>query len=182
MHCFDTEFSIRKYKCVGDILEAYVAKRLPAYEARRLRQLEQLSAQVQELDAKRAFLTAILEDRLVLMKKSDEEIVAGLKTCGIPPLSDRANPDKVESYEFVLRLRIDRVKASAIAELEKDALAKRGEMEELEKATPANMWLSDLADFRTVWTAYKEDRVATMAIGGETAIAIKKKRVVIKKK
>lgn len=184
MHCFDTEFSIHKYKCVGDILEAYVAKRLPLYEARRLKQLEQLAAQVQELDAKRAFLTAILEDRLVLMKKTDEEIVAGLKTCGIPPLSDPANPDKVESYEFVLRLRIDRVKASAIAELEKDALAKRGEMEALEKATPATMWLSDLADFRKGWTAYKEDRVATMAIGGEMAAASegKKKRVVIRKK
>jgi DNA topoisomerase-2 len=184
MHCFDTEFSIHKYRCVGDILEAYVAKRLPAYEARRLRQLEQLSAQVQELDAKRAFLTAILEERLVLMKKTDEEIVANLKTCGIPPLSDPANPDKVDSYEFVLRLRIDRVKASAIAELEKDALLKRAEMELLEKATPATMWLSDLADFRTAWSAYKEDRIATMAVGGETATAsgLKKKRVVIKKK
>jgi hypothetical protein len=169
---------------VGDILEAYVAKRLPAYEARRLKQLEQLSAQVQELDAKRAFLTAILEERLVLMKKTDEEIVAGLKTCGIPPLSDPANPDKVDSYEFVLRLRIDRVKASAITELEKDASNKRAEMEDLEKATPAAMWLSDLADFRKVWTTYKENRVATMAVGGETAAASegKKKRIMIKKK
>ena len=184
MHCFDTEFSIRKYRCVGDILEAYVAKRLPLYEARRLKQLEQLSAQVQELDAKRAFLTAILEERLVLMKKTDEEIVTGLKTCGIPPLSDPSSPDKVDSYEFVLRLRIDRVKASAIAELEKDASNKRAEMEELEKATPAAMWLSDLADFRKAWTIYKENRLATMAIGGETVAASggKKKRVVIRKK
>jgi hypothetical protein len=57
-------------------------------------------------------------------------------------------------------------------------------MEELEKATPAAMWLEDLADFRTAWTAYKEDRMATMAVGGETAAASggKKKRVVIKKK
>jgi len=57
-------------------------------------------------------------------------------------------------------------------------------MEELEKATPANMWLSDLADFRKVWTAYKEDRMATMAVGTETAVASggKKKRIVIKKK
>ena len=184
MHCFNADFTIQKYKCIGDILEAYVAKRLPAYEARRLKQLEQLSAQVQELDAKRAFLKAILEERLVLMKKTDEEIVANLKTCGIPPLSEPTQPDKLDSYEFVLRLRIDRVKASAIEDLEKDAATKRSEMEALEKATPAMMWLSDLDEFKKAWTAYKEDRMATMAVGGETAAASggKKKRVVIKKK
>jgi hypothetical protein len=107
-----------------------------------------------------------------------------MKTCGIPTLSDPSQPDKVDSYEFVLRLRIVRVKASAIAELEKDALVKRGEMEELEKATPGMMWLSDLADFRKAWTAYKEDRLVTMAVGSEATAASegKKKRVVIRKK
>lgn len=84
MTCFDSDFNIVKYKTVGDILENFVEKRLPLYETRRLSILETLQKQIDELDAKRRFIQAILDDKLVLQKKSDEEIVAGLKACNIP--------------------------------------------------------------------------------------------------
>ena len=183
MHCFNTDFTIQKFDCIGDILEAYVSKRLPAYEARRLRQLEGLLVEVTEMDAKRAFLKAILEGRLELMRRTDEQIVAGLKTCGIPPLSEPEQSDSIKAYEYVLRLRIDRVKASAIEELERDAGAKRAEMVELEKATPAGMWLEDLEEFQVAWNTYKAARIDVMASGAVgVASGGKKKRVVMKKK
>ena len=162
MHGFNTDFSIEKYNCIGDILEAFVAKRLPAYEARRVAQLTQLLREITELEAKRAFLSAILEDRLVLMRKSDEEIVAGLKACGIPPLSDPSKADATEGYDYVLRMRIDRVKASAIADLDEQVAIKRAEIAALEATTPAAMWLADLAAFEAAWARYKAAREAEL--------------------
>jgi hypothetical protein len=156
-----------------------VAKRLPAYEARRVAQLEQLVREITELEAKRAFIAAILEDRLVLMRKSDEEIVAGLKACGIPPLSDPSKADAVEGYDYVLRLRIDRVKASAIAELDEQVAGKRAEIAALEATTPAAMWLNDLATFETAWSRYKAAREADLA---GTGVVSAKKPVVRRKK
>jgi len=182
MHCFDAEFAIRKFDCIGDVLEAFVTQRLPAYEQRRVKQLEQLVKEVTELEAKRAFLKAILEDRLILMKKTDEEIVAGLKTCGIPPLSDPTDPDSVSSYEYVLRLRIDRVKASAVLELEKEVEERHAVQRGLEGMTPAAMWLKDLEEFRSAWLVYKEARAAEMAVSGTKEPTTKKKRLVIRKK
>lgn len=174
---------IKKFKCIGDILETFVERRLPAYEARRLRILELLVKEMRELEAKKAFLLAILEGRLELMRKTDEEIVEGLKSCGIPPLSDPTAVDSVEGYEYVMRMRIDRVKASAVTDLDREVAIKMAEVERLEKETPATMWLSDLADFEAAWAKYGINRETDLhkgcvEVGGGGG---KKKRVVIRK-
>lgn len=178
MCCFDTDFTIQRYATIGDILEAFVAKRLPAYAQRRLLLLEALQKNLTELEAKRAFLTAILEGRLDLMRKTDEAIVEGLKTVGIPPLSKPEAPDTVEAYDYVLRLRIDRVKASAVEALDKEVAVLRAQKEELEASTPAALWASDLDEFEAAWTRHLEVRVAAQAMTGKS---VAKKTVVRKK-
>jgi predicted RNase H-like nuclease (RuvC/YqgF family) len=160
MTCFDTEFNIVKYKTIGDALEAYVEKRLPMYETRRRSLLEILRRQIQELDAKRRFIQAILDERLVLQKRSDEDIVADLKACEIPALSCIERPDEYDSYEFVLKMRIDRVKQSAVIELDKQLGEKQGEIDALERETATSLWLSDLGEFEEAWTRYGEARKA----------------------
>jgi DNA topoisomerase-2 len=183
MCCFDADFTIQKYGTIGDILEAFITQRLPSYEVRRTKQLELIRKEVTELEAKKAFLKAILDGKLDLMRKTDEQIVAGLKACGIPALSDPSAVDSVDGYEYVLRLRIDRVKQSAIDELNKQVDDRKVAKEALEKQTPSAMWLSDLEDFEIAWSKYITERVASsaeIATGGATGGT--KKRVVRKTK
>ena len=177
-------FVIQKFKCVGDIIEAFVEQRLPAYEARRVRILEVLVKEMRELEAKKAFLEAILDGRLELMRKTDEEIVEGLKACGIPPLSDPARADEIEGYDYVLRMRIDRVKAKAVADLEEEVRKRQEEVARLERETPANMWLSDLTDFEAAWDRYSTVRADEMrkGCGDVGAGGGKKRRAPAKKK
>jgi DNA topoisomerase-2 len=160
MTCFDTEFRLVKYPTVGDMMEAFVEKRLPMYEARRQHQMDMLKRQMVELDAKRQFIQAILDERLVLQKRSDEEIVAGLKECEIPPLSNLEKPDEYDSYDFVLRMRIDRLKQSAVIELDEAIGVKQGEIEHLESQTAASLWLTDLTELEEAWKKYSELRTA----------------------
>jgi DNA topoisomerase-2 len=171
MTCFDSDFNIVKYKTIGDILEAFVEKRLPLYEARRLSILDTLKRQIEELDAKRRFIQAILDDTLVLQKKTDEEIVEGLKRCAIPPLSGRDAPDSVDSYEYVLRMRIDRVKKSAVIELDTQISEKQAEIERLEAETGASLWLTDLAEFDECWKKFATDRIGEVAASTEPKVA-----------
>jgi DNA gyrase/topoisomerase IV subunit B len=159
MTCFDADFAIVKYKTIGDMLEAFVEKRLPLYEARRDNLLNILRVQMEELDAKRRFIQAILDGRLELQKKSDEEIVAGLKACNIPPLSNRDKPDEYDSYDYCVRMRIDRVKQAAVIELDRQLAEKRAEMEHLEAETGRSLWLSDLDDLEVAWKQYSQIRV-----------------------
>ncbi len=152
MTCFDTDFNIVKYKTIGDIMEAFIEHRLPLYEERRQKILETLKKQIEELDARRRFIQAILDERLVLQKKTDEEIVAGLKACGIPPLSNPDAPDEYDSYEYCVKMRIDRVKKAAVIELDSQIADKQGEIEHLEGETASSLWLADLEEFETAWT------------------------------
>jgi len=160
MTCFDADFNIVKYKTVGDLMEAFIEKRLPLYEARRLSILETLKRQIEELDAKRRFIQAILDERLILQKKTDEEIVAGLQACDIPPLTNPSAPDEYDSYEYVMRMRIDRVKKSAVIELDSQIADKQTEIARLEAETASSLWLTDLSEFEEAWKRYSEVRVA----------------------
>ena len=182
MTCFNTEFNIVKYKTVGDILEAFLEKRLPMYEARRLKLLEVLAGQMRELDAKRRFIQALLDERLVLQKKSDEEIVEGLKACDIPALSNLEMPDEYDSYDYVLRMRMDRVKQSAVVELDAQLEEKRTEKERLEADTGSSMWLADLEAFRLAWVQYSAERVASsLSIATSEAKVVKKRKPTVSK-
>jgi DNA topoisomerase-2 len=158
MTCFDTKFNIVKYKTIGDILEEFVNTRLPLYETRRLCILETLTRQIEELDAKRRFIQAILDGKLELQRKTDEQIVEGLKSCNIPALSNPSAPDAYDSYDYVTKMRIDKVKQSAIIEMDKHIVEKKVEIERLENETAQSLWLSDLNDFEEAWKVYSQHR------------------------
>jgi DNA topoisomerase-2 len=160
MTCFDNEFNIVKYKTIGDLLEAFVQKRLPMYEARRVMMLDVLQKAMVELDAKRRFIQGILDETLVIQKKTDEEIVAALKAHQIPALSNPSLPDAYDSYDYVLRMRIDRLKQSAIIELDKQIEEKQAEVAHLSQQTATELWMADLGEFEEAWKKYAEDRRA----------------------
>jgi DNA gyrase/topoisomerase IV subunit B len=158
MTCFDTDFNIVKYKTVGDILEKFIEKRLPLYEARRQSILETLKKQIEELDARRRFIQAILDERLILQKKTDDEIVEQLKECNIPPLSNPTAPDDYNSYEYCVKMRIDRVKKAAVIELDKQITDKSSEIERLEAETASSLWMADLDEFDEAWKIMSQIR------------------------
>lgn len=184
MCAFDCDFSIRRYDTVGDILETFLERRLPAYEERKRHILEGLQREITELEAKLIFIRAILEGRLELARKEDHEIVANLKACGVPALGGAE--DLVESYDYVLRMRIDRVKASAVAALEAEAAEKKAVAATVTAKTGSQMWLEDLAEFAEAWKKYVKAREESSAgeggaaAGGTPAGAKKHQKIKVK--
>jgi DNA topoisomerase-2 len=176
MTCFDATRTIVKYRTIGDLLEAFLEQRLPLYEARRLAILGILKAQNIELDAKRRFLQAVLDERLTLQKKTDEEIVSQLQACAIPPLSCVEKPDAYESYDYVLRMRMDRVKQSAIDELDSQIREKEAEIARLEGETASSLWLSDLAELEQAWGRMSAARIAESVAVATSESAVKAPR------
>ena len=184
MHCFNTSQTIVKYSTIGDIMEAFIEQRLPYYELRRQYCMKTLKSEITELSAKMTFLSAIMDGQLVLMKKTDAEIVDSLKICGIPPLSDVEKADNIDAYDYVLRLRIDRVKSSAVDDLQKQIDTKLEEVIQFDTSTPSGMWLCDLEDFKKALTQYTSERTAEIQQGSTQVLKKKKtatKRINIKK-
>ena len=183
MVCFDTEMRIVKYGCVGDMMEAYYVPRLAAYERRRQREMERLRAEAVEYDAKARFIAAVLAGTLELRKASDEQIVALMKSHALPPLSRATEPGSVEAYEYLLRMRMDRVKATAVVEQQKAVEAARAACAALEGTRAEDLWLKDLEEFEMAWKAMRQTREEALADvdGKKRGAAAAKKKFMPKK-
>jgi DNA topoisomerase-2 len=162
MVAFDMNSKIVKYGCVGDILEAFYGPRLAAYEARRAAEIERLRSEAEEADAKARFLQAVLDGTIDMRRASDEDIVAAMIAHELPALSADKVSTNVDAYDYLLRLRMDRVKAAAVDDHQRAVVTAQTALEALEATTAAAMWLSDLADFDSAWKKMRIEREAAL--------------------
>jgi len=180
MVCFDTDSKIVRYPCVGNILEAFFGHRLAKYEDRRQCEIARLKAEAVEADAKARFIKAVIEGTIELRRASDEDLVAAMTQHSLPPLSGE-DKDSVDSYDYLLRLRMDRVKASAVADAELLVAKAKAAVDALESTSSSEMWLRDVADFDKAWLKMCEDREYALANGGGAAPKKKKSIKVVQK-
>ena len=175
MVAFDASPSpkITRYGSVGGILEAFYGPRLSSYEERRKKEIERLTAEAVEADAKARFIKAVLEGSIELRRATDEAIVGMMKAHDLPALSPvkaGAVADSVDGWEYLLRLRMDRVKASAVTDAEAAVAAARAGVETLEATTAGQMWLADLAEFEVSYEKMGAARAAACSTGKRSEV------------
>lgn len=186
MVCFDSAQKIHRYSNVGAMVDEFVGARLSAYDRRKTNKLAMLNASLVELRAKHKFISAVVSGKLKIGNVADEVLLASLTALNLPPLSTQGATvatATLDGYEFLLRMRIDRLKAASVKALEEEIKAIEDEIKLLEATTIQQLWLSDLDDFNAAWLNYQEKRVEMCKPSSEGASGtIKKKRVVIKRK
>jgi DNA topoisomerase-2 len=155
MVAFDSAGKIRRYTSVGEIIEEFIGARLGAYVKRKAHKLTALKSQLLEVQAKRKFIMAVIDGTLVIGKTEDDVLLAGLKALNLPPLS---GGDSLDGYEYLLRMRIDRLKASAVLTLDAEIAGLEEEIHILDATTAENLWLKDLDNFMGAWAPYTEMR------------------------
>jgi DNA topoisomerase-2 len=173
MVAFNVDGKIKKFASVNEILDKFYHTRLDGYARRKAYQLEEMARQLIELNAKYVFVLAIVEKRLTVTNVSDEDLFAGLVGLKLPPLSDG---DGLKGYEYLLRMRIDRLKASSVAELAKEVADTTAERDRLAATAPETIWLGELDAFATAWETYAKERTATYTVA--PSVPVKKKRTV----
>jgi DNA topoisomerase-2 len=145
---------------VGQILEGFYEPRLAFYEKRRLSEMERLEADAVVADAKARFIRAVLEGSLDLRRKSDEEIVTAMRKHELPVSADaKGKAEGIDGWDYLLRLRMDRVKATAVADAEEAVLVARKAVAELRETTAGKLWLKDLVDFEAALEIQAKARV-----------------------
>jgi DNA topoisomerase-2 len=177
MVAFDASPSpkITRYGSVGGILEAFYGPRLAAYEERRKKEIERLAADAVEADAKARFIRAVLEGTIELRRATDESIVGMMKGHGLPALSPAKEADSVDGWDYLLRLRMDRVKASAVTDAEAAVAAARAGVAALEATTAGQMWLADLVEFEASYEKMGAARAAACSTGKRSEVKKSKK-------
>ena len=168
MVAFNTEMNIIRYAKVGHILEAYFEPRLAAYETRRQKEIQRLEAEATEYDAKARFLRAVLEGSLELRRATDQQIIEAMKKHKLPALSGSEDEKGVDAWDYLLRMRMDRVKASAVKEAEEMVAAAEKQLAEMRGATPSQLWLKDLEEVETAWEKMVVAREESCCSAGAT--------------
>lgn len=168
MVAFNTSGIIQKFGSAGEIMEAFYATRLSGYATRKANEMARLSAEIQELDARVRFVRAVVAGTLKVANAADEELLAGLVGLGLPALS---GGDGLRGFEYLLRMRVDRLKASAVAELEAELVAVRAALATLEAKTPEMLWLEDLGAFEAAYEEFEAARAAGRAEAAASSAA-----------
>jgi DNA gyrase/topoisomerase IV subunit B len=183
MCCFDSKMNIVKYDTIGDILEYFYGQRLGVYEKRRQHQIAVLRDELEELEAKLAFVKGIVEGRLKILNEEDSIVLAGLKKLGLPPRSDREDPDTLGAYEYLLRMRIDKIKKSSVEGAVKDVEATKKKITDLEATTAKNIWSQELDEFLEAWKKMEGKMLQMLtASSRETGEKVVMKKKVVRKK
>jgi DNA topoisomerase-2 len=184
MVAFDVDGHVHHFETPGEILEMYYMQRLIGYMKRKAAEMERMDGEITELDARVRFVRAVVEGKLVVANAEDDQLLAGLKGLGLPPLSDKGSPDDLRAYEYLLRMRVDRLKAKAVVELEGELAAIRIVREALDAKSVEQLWLDDLATFDVAYGRFmgvkEAARAAAVSESGVTATG--KKKVVRKVK
>jgi DNA topoisomerase-2 len=140
MVAFDTTQRIHKYKQVTDILTEYCTTRLDLYEKRKMYQLKQLEHQIKVFTNKIRFLTEVMQDDLVLFKKSDawvqEELV-------------KRKYDKEEgTFVYLLHMSIQSFTSEKIDDITKQCNTLVEKHKQIKSTTPKQMWKNELAELK----------------------------------
>lgn len=177
MVAFDCDGHIRRFGSAGAILESFYVKRIGGYVARKASELARLDALAQELDARVRFVRAVVSGKLVVANAEDADLLAGLQGLDLPALSPGSD---LHGYEYLLRMRVDRLKAAAILELEKELAAVRATRDELAAKSAEDLWLADLDVFSAAYETFSAIKAhARTAVA--TGAPVKAKKAVAKR-
>ena len=161
MVAFDIDGKLRRFRSVGEILERFYGARMDAYGKRKAHELGRLENEISELEARLLFVKAVVSGRLVVANVEDDVLLTGLKDLGVPALSGAV--DDLKGYEYLLRMRIDRLKAASVAELEREVTVSREKHAALTGTSCQALWLADLDAFATTWETYADERTTIYA-------------------
>jgi len=160
MVAYNSARKITRYARVGEMMEEFYGVRLASYEKRKAHELARMAAEIIELQARLTFVRAVVDKRLVVANADDVELLAGLRALELPMLSEG---EGLRGYEYLLRMRIDRLKAAAVTELTAELAAAVAARDKLAATTTQTLWLTDLDEFVSAWTSYSAERTSVYA-------------------
>ena len=185
MVAWDTDGTLRHFSSPGEILETFYVRRLAAYVARKEHEMARLETERVEMDAKVRFVRAVVAEELTVSNAADADLLAGLQALGLPHLStpDVEDEDDVtlRGFEYLLSMRVDRLKAKAVVELEGKLVVIEAESAALEAQTPEELWLADLEVFVESYESFAKARTVSRAEAAAAGMAEVKPKVKAKK-
>lgn len=134
MHLFDANKQIQLYESPEAIVADFVKLRLKYYTARKEHLLKTWNASLGELSEKYRFIQLVMDDKVMVFRKTRHEIIAQLRTHGFEKNAD----------ETLLGIKISAFTSESLSVLETRIAEFRSMIHKLTDKTPNQMWSKDL--------------------------------------
>lgn len=170
--CFDLDGRIKKYANTSEIMDDFYEYRLELYEKRREHWLRVIDKEYRKLSNQARFVLEIIDNKLVVSKKSKPKLVAELRARKYEPFPKVGDAKKAgedddvventddvaddeeggaRDYDYLLGLPIWSLTQERVDKLEAQKSAKKAEYNELEAKDAKDLWCEDLDRFMDVW-------------------------------
>lgn len=147
---FDDNDHLQKFETVDEILHYFCGVRLSYYVHRKDFILKQLREQLLYLENRLRFLSEVMEEKLVIKEKDEDELNTELEESGYA--QKKTGDDN--GYKYLLNQPIRSFSKQKLGLLEKDISALKERIAELEETEPKDMWVSELEEFTTEYTKW----------------------------
>lgn len=133
---YDTNYKLKTYQKVNDIIDEFFDFRLAYYEKRRLTQISEIERVVANIENQIKFLELVINDKGKIFNKSEEELINYLKDNGLK--------QKDNSYNYLIDIPFRRINKDNLESLEKQRKTNKQRINELKNKTDKDLWLDDL--------------------------------------
>jgi DNA topoisomerase-2 len=171
MHAFDENYEMRKFDSAESIADAFFPLRLALYHDRKSVLESEMNYDAAVLRNKAQFIRAVTAGEVDLMsgKKTKGQTTASLQDLGLTRSTDlkairdnnalakrrlveegdidgitENNVPLSSEYDYLLNMPLSSLTAEKIADLQKEALKKEQDFEQLQNTSPEDLWRTDL--------------------------------------
>lgn len=159
MCLFNHKNVIHKYQNVEEIINEFYQVRYQKYKERKQYQLDKMKFDAEILSQKTKFILGIVNDTIIINKKSKAEIYQQLEEQEFKKMNNNGAFDTEHgNYNYLINMSISNLTLERKNDLENDYQAKIGEIQELTNMTEKDIWLFELEEFEKIYKTYLEKK------------------------
>lgn len=139
--CINEHNKIQEFSSAKEILDRFIEIKLEYTEKRRLKIIEKLSEELKIMKSKYLFIKGILDDAIIINKKSKKEIIEQLEK-----IKDIVTHN--DSYDYLLNMSIHSLSQETFDRLIKETKDKKQKLDFYVNTTNIDMYKSELENFK----------------------------------
>lgn len=152
IHLHDRNGRIKKYDSICMIIQEFYEIRLEYYQKRYDYLIEKYTYELKIIESKIKFIEGIINDKIVIFKKDDDEVNKILEDNNLIKISkvtfEDTNEEDVKTFDYLLNMPMRTMTKKKLDELNKQLLEKGILLEELMNKNPKLLWKEDLEQLK----------------------------------
>ena len=141
MVLFVKDHKLKKFKNVYDIIKYFIEERFNLYILRKKSIIANLTTQLNNLTTEMQFIRSVVEDDIIIFRKSNEEIIEQLRRYKFEMRDG--------SYDYLLSIKISKFSVSEIRKLDKEIEVLKKELERVGNTSEKDMWIDELLELES---------------------------------